>query len=147
MPDLVRVLMVEDVADDAALIERELRRAGITGAARRVDSERAYREALQIFAELGHRRGIARALEGFACLAAARGQAARALQLAGAATLLRHQLGAPLPQAEQNKIDQSLSGARASLSEPEGKDASTAGSAMSLEQAIQYSLEEQPPVS
>ena len=107
----------------------------------------AYREALQIFAELGHRRGIARALEGFACLAAARGQAARALQLAGAATLLRHQLGAPLPQAEQNKIDQSLSGARASLSEPEGKDASTAGSAMSLEQAIQYSLEEQPPVS
>src|SRR2546427_2997013 len=50
MPDLVRVLMVEDVADDAALIERELRRAGITGAARRVDSERAYREALQTFA-------------------------------------------------------------------------------------------------
>src|SRR5436190_359444 len=50
MPDLVRVLMVEDVADDAALIERELRRAGITGAARRVDSEPAYREALQTFA-------------------------------------------------------------------------------------------------
>jgi len=50
MPDLVRVLMVEDVADDAALVERELRRAGITGATRRVDSERAYREALQSFA-------------------------------------------------------------------------------------------------
>src|SRR5947199_8520794 len=50
MPDLVRVLMVEDVADDAALIERELRRAGIRGATRRVDSEPAYREALQAFA-------------------------------------------------------------------------------------------------
>src|SRR5213080_680188 len=50
MPDLVRVLMVEDVADDAALIERELRRAGIRGATRRVDSEPAYREALQTFA-------------------------------------------------------------------------------------------------
>src|SRR5947208_2078935 len=50
MPDLVRVLMVEDVADDAALVERELRRAGITGATRRVDSERAYREALRTFA-------------------------------------------------------------------------------------------------
>ena len=50
MPDLVRVLVVEDVADDAALVERELRRAGITGATRRVDSERAYREALQTFA-------------------------------------------------------------------------------------------------
>jgi len=50
MPDLVRVLMVEDVADDAALLERELRRAGIAGATRRVDSERAYREALRTFA-------------------------------------------------------------------------------------------------
>src|SRR5213076_1478125 len=50
MPDVVRVLMVEDVADDAALVERELRRAGITGAAVRVDSERAYREALRTFA-------------------------------------------------------------------------------------------------
>src|SRR5256712_2224203 len=50
MPELVRVLMVEDVADDAALVERELRRAGITGATRRVDSERAYREALRTFA-------------------------------------------------------------------------------------------------
>jgi PAS domain S-box-containing protein len=49
MADLVRVLMVEDVADDAALVERELRRAGISGATRRVDSERAYREALQTF--------------------------------------------------------------------------------------------------
>jgi len=50
MSELVRVLMVEDVEDDAALIERELRRAGIKGATRRVDSERAYREALQTFA-------------------------------------------------------------------------------------------------
>ena len=107
----------------------------------------AYREALEIFADLGHRRGVARALEGFACLAVARGQAERALQLAAAATLLRYQIGAPLPQAEQSKIDQSLSAARASLGEPERQDASTAGSAMSLEQAIQYSLEEPPPVS
>ena len=105
----------------------------------------AYQEALQIFAGLGHRRGIARALEGFACLAVTRGQAARALQLAAAATLLRHQVSAPLPQAEQSKIDQSLSAARAALSEPEGNDAWTAGSAMSLEQAIQYALVEQPP--
>jgi PAS domain S-box-containing protein len=50
MPDLVRVLLVEDVADDAALVERELRRAGITGATRRVDSERTFREALRTFA-------------------------------------------------------------------------------------------------
>src|SRR6267378_321063 len=50
MSGLVRVLMVEDVADDAALVERELRRAGISGATRRVDSERTFREALRTFA-------------------------------------------------------------------------------------------------
>ena len=44
-----RILLVEDVAEDAALIERELRRAGIVGATRRVESERAYREALKSF--------------------------------------------------------------------------------------------------
>ena len=47
---LVRVLIVEDVPDDAALIEQELRRAGVNAATRRVESERAYREALRTFA-------------------------------------------------------------------------------------------------
>ena len=46
----IRVLLVEDVPDDAALVERELRRAGIRGATRRVDSERGFREALGGFA-------------------------------------------------------------------------------------------------
>src|SRR3989441_12776068 len=50
MPDLVRVLMVEDVADDGARVARHPRRAGIGGATRRVDSEGAYREALRSFA-------------------------------------------------------------------------------------------------
>src|SRR5690242_895806 len=50
MPAATRILLVEDVAEDAALIERELRRAGIAGATRRVDSERTYREALRGFA-------------------------------------------------------------------------------------------------
>ncbi len=49
MPAPARILLVEDVAEDAALIERELRRAGIVGATRRVESERAYHEALKSF--------------------------------------------------------------------------------------------------
>src|SRR5712691_9720191 len=49
MPAPARILLVEDVAEDAALIERELRRAGIVGATRRVESERAYRDALASF--------------------------------------------------------------------------------------------------
>ncbi len=50
MPGPVRVLLVEDVAEDAALIERELHRAGIAGVVMRVDSARAFREALATFA-------------------------------------------------------------------------------------------------
>ncbi len=102
----------------------------------------AYREALGIFADLGHRRGIARALEGSACLALTQGHAARALTLAAAAAHLRHLIGAPLPQAEQLKLDGTLLPAWKSFSEVEGKRAWAEGSAMSLEKAIQYSLEE-----
>jgi predicted ATPase len=102
----------------------------------------AYREALELFASLGHRRGIARALEGYSVLALAQGDAARALKLAAAAAHLRRLISAFLPQAEQLKLDQMLQPAWESLNELEGKDAWAQGSAMSLEQAIQYSLEE-----
>ncbi|PYO27335.1 MAG: hybrid sensor histidine kinase/response regulator [Gemmatimonadetes bacterium] len=50
MPTLARILIVEDVATDAELIEREIRRAGIGCATRRVDTETALREALRSFA-------------------------------------------------------------------------------------------------
>jgi predicted ATPase/DNA-binding winged helix-turn-helix (wHTH) protein len=105
----------------------------------------AYGEALEIFAGLGHRRGMARALEGSACLALARGHAARSLKLAAAAAHLRHLIGARLPQAEQSKLDQALRPAWESLGDAAGKGAWAEGSAMSLENVIQYSLEE--PVS
>ncbi|HYK82683.1 MAG TPA: PAS domain S-box protein [Gemmatimonadales bacterium] len=45
----VRTLIVEDVPTDAALIERELRRAGIAGPTHRVDAEPGFREALRTF--------------------------------------------------------------------------------------------------
>ena len=102
----------------------------------------AYREALEIFAGLGHRRDIARAIEGFACLALIQGQAERALNLAASAAHLRNIIGAPLRQAEQFKLDQTLIPAWKSLSEVDGKRAWAEGSAMSMERAIQYSLEE-----
>jgi len=105
----------------------------------------AYREALEIFAGLGHRRGMARVLEGYACLALARGNAVRALMLAGAASHLRQQISAPLHQAEQSRFDQTLLPAWESLSEAEGKLAWKEGSVMSLEEAIRFSLEETGP--
>jgi tetratricopeptide (TPR) repeat protein len=107
----------------------------------------AYREALKIFAELGHRRGLARTLEGCACLAVARGGAARALKLAAAAAHLRRMIGATLPQAEQTKLNQTLFSAWESLSAAEGSAAWSEGSAMSVEKAIEYSLDEPEFVS
>jgi predicted ATPase/DNA-binding winged helix-turn-helix (wHTH) protein len=101
----------------------------------------AYQEALQLFAGLGHRRGIARALEGIGCLAAGRGHSARALKLAAAAAHLRRQIGASLTPAEQLKLDESLASAWRILPEPKGKQAWAEGFSMSLEKAIQYSLE------
>jgi len=50
VPALTRVLIVEDAADDATLVERELRRAGISSATRRVQTEPAFRDALRSFA-------------------------------------------------------------------------------------------------
>lgn len=105
-------------------------------------AHQAYREALQTFADLGHRRGIARALEGYACLAAARGQASRALKLAGAAKHLRRLIGAPLPQVEHTKFDQSLLSAWAHVSRADGQRAWEQGWTMDIETGIQYSLQE-----
>jgi predicted ATPase/DNA-binding winged helix-turn-helix (wHTH) protein len=102
----------------------------------------AFHEALEIFAGLGHRRGAARALEGSACLALVQGQAERALKLAAAAANLRQLISAPLHLADQSKLDQMLLPARNLLTDAEGKRAWAEGSAMNLEAAIQYSLQE-----
>jgi tetratricopeptide (TPR) repeat protein len=103
-------------------------------------ADSACREALELFAGLGHRRGIARTLEAAAGLALARGHAERALKLAAAAAHIRQSISAHLHQAEQCKLDQTLLPAWKSLTEAEGKRAWAEGSAMSLENAIQYSL-------
>ena len=93
-----------------------------------------------MFAELDHKRGMARALEGCACLAAAQGQAARGPRLAAVAVHLGQLIRAPLPQAEQRKLDQKLSAAREKPSEAEANRTWREGSEMPLEKAIQYSI-------
>jgi tetratricopeptide (TPR) repeat protein len=101
-----------------------------------------YCEALQIFAGLSHRRGVARVLEGCACLAVAQGHPTRALKLAAAGAHLRTVIGAFLPPAEQSGLDLKLRPAWTSLGDRNGQDAWASGSAMSLERAIEFCLEE-----
>jgi len=106
-----------------------------------LSAHESFREAMEIFAGLGHRRGVARVLEGYACLALAEGQAARALTLAASAAHVRKLIRAPLSQAEQSKLDQWLEPAWTSSVDPEVKSAWARGAAMSIEEAIQFSLE------
>jgi len=110
-------------------------------------ADAAYREALALFVALGHKRGIARALEGFACSALAQRDPARALAITAAAAHLRQWIGAPLLQAEQSQLREKLQAAWASLNEEESKTAHARGWAMSLETAIQYALEESRPAT
>ena len=105
-------------------------------------AQASYREALEIFAGLRHRRGIARVMEGSACLALARGHAARALKLAGAAAQLRSQIGVPLHQYQQRTLDVALEPAWKSLGEPEARRAWDEGANLGLKRAIQYCLEQ-----
>jgi hypothetical protein len=84
---------------------------------------------------------MARSIEGFACLALAGGCAARALTLAAAAANIRQQICAPLFPAEQSKLDFTLLNAWEVLSESEGKDAWARGCDMTLERAVEFSLE------
>ena len=65
----------------------------------------------------------------------------RALTLAAAAAHLRQLISAPLPQAEQAKLDRALLPAWKSHGEAEGNGAWAQGAVMSLEKAIQYSLQ------
>jgi hypothetical protein len=101
----------------------------------------AYREGLEIFTSLGHKRGIARALEGFACSAWAQGNPGRALAIAASAAHLRQLISAPMPPLERLKFDQRLQPAWKSLNEREGQAAWEQGWARALENAINYALE------
>jgi tetratricopeptide (TPR) repeat protein len=100
-----------------------------------------YEESLRIFQELEHKRGIARLLDCFAGCAAAEGKPERALHLAGAAAALREKLGAPLPRADQVRLERSLEPAREALPDRDGADIWMEGWAMPLENAIESALE------
>ncbi|HKA37890.1 MAG TPA: tetratricopeptide repeat protein, partial [Thermoanaerobaculia bacterium] len=99
-------------------------------------ADRLYAESLAAFQELDYKRGIAKTLDAFAGSAALRSRAQRALRLAGAASALRHGLGAVLAPAEQARLEKDLEPARASLTNTEGAAAWMEGWSMPLEEAI-----------
>ncbi|HEX7973406.1 MAG TPA: hypothetical protein VF498_03285, partial [Anaerolineales bacterium] len=78
--------------------------------------------------------------EDIGCLAAATGQAERALRLAAAAAALREKIGAPLSPSDQARVDSLLAPARAALPASRQDLIQSEGRQMTLEQAIQEGL-------
>jgi hypothetical protein len=92
--------------------------------------------ALNVFAAIDHKRGIARVLEGIAVLAERQQQFERALTLAGAAAAVRLAFGAAPRVAEQAKLQQSLAPAWRSDGDAESQAAWEHGLHMSLDEAL-----------
>ncbi len=106
------------------------------------------REAFNAFQQLGgHKRGLARVLEGFACAAARQGDASRALRLAGAAAALRNVLGTSLVPAEQRQLLSNLRRADQQLGTADRSRVWMEGWTMTMERAIEYALAGSEPSS
>jgi predicted ATPase len=99
-----------------------------------------YAESMKLFQELGQKRGMARLLDCLACSAALQSQPERALRLAGSAAAMRRVLGAPLPVAEQTRLEKTLDMARQSISPAKAAAAWMDGWTMPTDKAIQEAL-------
>jgi predicted ATPase/DNA-binding CsgD family transcriptional regulator/Tfp pilus assembly protein PilF len=99
-------------------------------------------EGLRLNQMCGQRLGIARGLEAFAALAAARQQPQQAAQLAGAACQLRDSLG--LPGGVGPKIEQVLEISRERLGAARAAALFAAGREMAVEDAVRYALGSRP---
>jgi hypothetical protein len=99
-----------------------------------------YAESMKLFQELGQKRGMARLLDCLACSAALQSQPERALRLAGSAAAMRRVLGAPLPMAEQTRLEKALDLARQSISPAKAAAAWMDGWTMATDKALQEAL-------
>lgn len=96
--------------------------------------------SLSLQRELGDPAGMAFVLERHVGLAAAMGQAERAVRLAAAATALRERTDTPRPPDVQARLDAALRPSRGALGRDAADRAWTAGSAMTVDEVIAEAL-------
>jgi predicted ATPase/class 3 adenylate cyclase len=99
-----------------------------------------YRESLGIARELGDKWAIAFLYEAFAGLAAAEGEAGRALLLAGAAEALREVIGSPLSPADKATLERKLEPASRALPAEEQASWGSRGRSMTVDEASDFAL-------
>jgi hypothetical protein len=105
----------------------------------------ALRESLALLHDVGSSLGTAGCLEGLALLGIARREHAAATRLLGAASSLRGSLLAPSTALDHAALKRGSADARAALGDEAFDAAWAEGRAMTLEQAVAYALDEQPP--
>jgi predicted ATPase/DNA-binding SARP family transcriptional activator/DNA-binding CsgD family transcriptional regulator len=98
------------------------------------------KESLALNREIGSLEYVAYCLEGFAGLAGARAQGARAARLWGAAEALRETISDPLAPADRPEYDRSMAAARAGLDEGSWEAAFAEGKSMQHEEAVEYAV-------
>jgi predicted ATPase/DNA-binding SARP family transcriptional activator len=106
------------------------------------EAERACARAVQTLVGLNDVWGMWMGLDGMSHVAAAGGDAVRAMTLAGAADGLRHEIGAPLPPAFHHYNEQRLARARLALGDRVAARAWAAGRMMDAAAAARYAIGE-----
>ncbi|MGH2405194.1 MAG: tetratricopeptide repeat protein [bacterium] len=101
-----------------------------------------FKESLTLRKELDDKPGIAVCLLGLGVVSQSIGEHERATRLFGAAEGLRKALGAQLPPFIRDRYDSHVNDLRASVGEPTFTTAWTEGHAMTLEQAVKYTLDD-----
>jgi predicted ATPase/DNA-binding SARP family transcriptional activator/DNA-binding CsgD family transcriptional regulator len=107
----------------------------------------SYQESLTLCKELGDKSIASESLDGMACIAAAEGEAERAARLFGAAQALREAVGYHHMPEEDAWREPYMATARSQLDEASWEEAWAEGRAMSMEQAIEYALSEEKPLT
>jgi DNA-binding NarL/FixJ family response regulator len=102
-------------------------------------------ESLALLREVGDKDSISASLEGLACVAGARGEAARAARLFGAARALHDAIGYQQTLDEQALRNPYLTAARSRLEEESWEATFAERQAMTLEKAVEYAHSEEEP--
>src|SRR5215216_6142073 len=102
-----------------------------------------YRESLSLAWDVGLNPLVERTLEGFACVAGAKGETERATRLWGAAQALHETKNIPRDIDFLVEADARISAVRLGMAEEVWEEALRKGRAMTLDEVISYALEEE----
>ena len=106
-----------------------------------VHAKKAYRKTILKWKETGHRAAIAHQLESMAFIARLEDQPGRAIQLMGAAEILREVINAPMTSVERVEYDQEVNTLKVQVSREDFNADWIRGRYLTMDKAIDLALE------